>query len=103
MGKGTIAKQNVINKLALTFGNDFIGEVNKKIYVWADDGGSKVQIAIALTCPKTNIEASTPVGGDLDFDNMEISSTPTPIAFEKAKITQEEQDRIQDMMKRLGL
>lgn len=103
MARGNIAKQNVINKLALTFGNDFIGEIDKKIYVWADDGGSKVQIAIALTCPKTNVEASAPVGGDLDFDNMEISSAPTPMAFEKAKITQEEQDRIQDMMKRLGL
>ena len=36
--KGTTAKINVQNKIALAFGSDYIGEVDKKIYVWADDG-----------------------------------------------------------------
>ena len=59
MAKGAVAKTNVINKIAMAFGNDFIGEVDKKVYVWADDGGEKVQIALALTCPTT--QASAPV------------------------------------------
>ena len=41
MAKGTIAKQNVINKIAQTFGADYIGEVDKKIYVWAEENGEK--------------------------------------------------------------
>ena len=34
MAKGTIGKQNVINKIKQAFGADFIGEYDKKIYVW---------------------------------------------------------------------
>ena len=41
----------------MAFGADYIGEQDKKIYVWADDGGERVQIAIAMTCPKTPIAA----------------------------------------------
>ena len=31
--KGSVAKVNVQNKIALAFGSDYIGEVDKKIYV----------------------------------------------------------------------
>ena len=31
--KGTTAKINVQNKIALAFGSDYIGEVDKKLYV----------------------------------------------------------------------
>ena len=37
MAKGTIAKQAVIAKLADAFGKDFIGEHDKKIYVWTPE------------------------------------------------------------------
>ena len=47
MAKGAIAKQVVINKIAEAFGADYIGEVDKKLYVWADENGEKIQIAIA--------------------------------------------------------
>ena len=57
MAKGSTAKVNVQNKIAMAFGADYIGEQDKKIYVWADDGGERVQIAIAMTCPKTPIAA----------------------------------------------
>ena len=33
MAKGAIAKQEVIKKLQSIFGNDFLGEFDKKIYV----------------------------------------------------------------------
>jgi hypothetical protein len=40
--KGQIAKDNVAQKIMTTFGKDYIGEFDKKHYVWADDGGNKV-------------------------------------------------------------
>ena len=52
MAKGAVAKQAVINRIAEAFGTDFIGEVDKKVYVWATENGERVQIAMALTCPK---------------------------------------------------
>jgi hypothetical protein len=42
MAKGSVAKINVIDKIRAAFGSDFIGEYDKKIYVWAEDGGEKV-------------------------------------------------------------
>ena len=101
MAKGNIAKQVVTDKIAKIFGDDFIGEVDKKLYVWADDGGQKVQIAIALTCPKIEVECgSAPKGSDrLDFENM----TPAPQDYKPAEISAEEQKQVADLMARLGL
>lgn len=102
--KGTTAKVNVQNKIALAFGSDYIGEVDKKIYVWADDGGERVQIAIAMTCPKVQID--TPGGVDTkamdhDWSNDTVITKPTPTV--KAEITEEETQRIADMMAKFGL
>ena len=103
MAKGTNAKNAVINKIAMAFGTDYIGEIDKKVYVWADDGGEKVQIAIALTCPKNPVEtggvSTVPVSGWDFSDNVVTASAPVS----KAEITPEEQARIADMMSRLGL
>ena len=99
MVKGANAKNVVINKIATAFGADYIGEVDKKIYVWADDGGEKVQIAIALTCPKNQVAAAPVANNDWDFeDGPAIVGQQT-----KLEITDEEKARIADMMSRLGL
>lgn len=88
----------------MAFGADYIGEQDKKIYVWADDGGERVQIAIAMTCPKTPIAATNEAphtAWDWSDDN---TSAVTPEAKKPAvEITQEEQDRIKEMMARFNL
>lgn len=103
MAKGTNAKNAVINKIAMAFGTDYIGEIDKKVYVWADDGGEKVQIAIALTCPKNPVEtggvSTAPVSG-WDFSDKVVTASALA---SRAEITPEEQARIADMMSRLGL
>lgn len=38
MARGSIAKENVVAKIQEAFGADWIGEENKKYYVWAKDG-----------------------------------------------------------------
>lgn len=70
--RGSIAKDAVVKRLMEAFGEDYIGEFDKKQYVWANDGGQKVQIAIALTCPKTNVGDVTPdrTSNVFDFENM---------------------------------
>ena len=40
--KGTLAKENITNKIIQALGNDYIGEFDKKLYAWADDGGNKI-------------------------------------------------------------
>lgn len=105
MARGAIAKVEVTKKIAQAFGADYIGEYDKKLYVWANENGERVQIAINMTCPKVQIDvadmgyADEP-GGDWDF------SDPAPVSAAPAKaaeITQEETQRIADLMERLGL
>jgi hypothetical protein len=106
MAKGAIAKSNVIKKISDAFGADFIGEYDKKIYVWTQENGEKVQIAISLTCPKTPIDVSgTPIpnfSGGIDFEDVG-AAVAAPTAFVPAEITEEETKNIQDLMARLGL
>lgn len=98
--KGSIAKENVIKKIAAAFGSDYIGEFDKKYYLWADDGGSRVQISIALTVPKVlrGVEET----GELNFED----NTQVPIAQpvkKSVEMTKEEEETLADLMAKFGL
>jgi hypothetical protein len=101
--KGTIAKQNVVNKLKEAFGADYIGENANKHYLWVSDGGEKIQIAVSLTCPKNpigTVDMSNAFGDGLDFEAEPIVAQTK---FEPAEITQQEVDTLAEMMAKLGL
>lgn len=103
MAKGTIAKQEVIKKIQSAFGTDFLGEFDKKIYVQAQENGEMVQIAMALTCPKTPVAVSNaPIikGDRMDFSD---ESTIIPVNSSNTEISEEERQTIADMMARFGL
>ena len=93
--RGSEAKVNVAKKLAEAFGEDFIGEFDKKYYVWAKDGAERVQISIALTCPKNFVGVE---GG-----NGETSNFPEPTAASSVEISDKERENIAAMMAALGL
>lgn len=96
--KGSIAKENIAKKLKEIFGSDYIGEYDRKHYIWAEDGGEKVQIAIAMTCPKNPVGV-VGSGGALDFEGV---PTLGPSGFDPAEITPEEEEKVQNLMKKLG-
>ena len=107
MAKGATAKEEVVKKIAEAFGNNFIGEFDKKVYLWANDGGEMVQIAISLTCPKNPIQVDASVSlddGDFDFtDDAPKTSKVAVSAAPPAEITDEEKKNIADLMAKLGL
>ena len=107
MAKGAIAKEEVVKKISEAFGSSFIGEFDKKVYVWANDGGEQVQIAISLTCPKNPIQVDNSVSlddGDLDFtDDTPKTSKVAVSAAPPAEITEDEKKNIVDLMRKLGL
>ena len=106
MARGTIAKENVIKRIQAAFGENFIGEQDKKLYVWANDGGEQVQIAISLTCPKTQIDIGDNAGGDWDFEDAVPGSETAEVGqpkFKPAEISQEENETLEALMKKFGL
>ena len=98
--KGTNAKIEVENKIREAFGADFVGNVDKKLYVWANDGTEKVQICLSMTCPKVPVGVNSEEGG-IDFDNMPAGGSATE--FKPAEITNEETENIRKLLSELGL
>ena len=102
-GQGAEAKEYVAKKLKEAFGDDYVGEVDKKYYVWAYEGGQKMQIAIAMTCPKT------PVGNIVEekkeaFDwSEDVTKTGTAGTFKPIEIEDSEREKVAELMKKLGL
>ena len=100
--KGSVAKENVVKKIAQAFGDDYVGEYDKKYYVWADDGGSRVQICISLTCPKVYRGVEETVSSEMNFDDDD-GAPAAASSFTPADITQAETDALADLMTKLGL
>jgi hypothetical protein len=104
--KGTIAKQKVAQKIAEIFGQDFVGEFDKKLYVWTEENGEQVQVAISMTCPKNpvggearKIDFKAETGNSLNFEDMSAA----PVPPQSIEISEEEKQNIADLMAKLGL
>ena len=104
MAKGALAKENVKNTIKCALGANFVGEYDGKLYTWADDGGNRIQVSIALTCPKVyrGVEETSSTEMNFDDDEMLEAEKSAP-GFTPADITQEEQDTLADLMAKLGL
>lgn len=108
--RGSIAKEEVAKKIIECFGQDQAFIFDKKLYINTKENGEKIQICIAMTCPKNlvGVENSGPVvsnsvfSGGLDFENMG-AATAAPAGFTPAEISLDEKATVQELMKRLGL
>ena len=92
MAKGTIAKEAITKKLLEVFEGSFINE--KEIRIPFVENGETVQIKVALTCAKVNIEGGTGV----------TAADAAPVVNpENRKITSEEIADVKDIVSKLGL
>ena len=104
MARGNDAKEYIVNKMAAAFGDAWIGEYSKKYYVWSQENGERIQIAISLTCPKVPVEVATaPTTGDFNFEDDAPNVVVAAGAYQPAEITKEERERVNDLMRKLGL
>lgn len=100
MAKGAVAKENAAKKMAEVFGSNWIGEYDKKYYIWSEENGEKVQIAISMTCPKTPIGE---VGAITDSNVLNFEDGVASGGDAKVDITPDEKKNVADLMARLGL
>lgn len=105
--KGSLAKEEVAKKIAEAFGQNFLGEYEKKLYILANENGEQVQIAISLTCPKNPIpfgegqEEEKKNSLDIDIGGAFGSITTPPKRI--TEIPEEETRNLEALMKRLNL
>lgn len=102
MAKGAEAKEYVARKLKEAFGEDYVGEVDKKYYVWSRENGQRMQIAIAMTCPKVPVGKVPTESGDFDWEGSSVSNEPI-VKHNPVEIDDDERARVAELMKKLGL
>ena len=100
MARGSNAKISAAETMEKAFGNAWLGESGGKYYIEVDDGGEKVQLAIALTCPKNPVALNTPViAGGFDFSQTEVAQTK----FEAVDFTDAERENINRLIEKFNL
>ena len=98
--RGSESKNIIIAKLLETFAGSFI--YDKNVIIPMVENGESLQIKIALTCAKTNVEN----GMDNAIPGAEIATTTTPKTIDNhgvAEVTEEEKQNVLKAMKALGL
>lgn len=93
MAKGQIAKTEITNKILEVFDGAFVND--KEIRIPWEENGETVQIKVALTCAKVNIENA----GGADTV-QQTTSVPAP---EDRKITETEKQEVNNLIEKLGL
>ena len=94
--RGDTARAEVYEKITTAFGDDFVGVVDKKIYVTANEDGEKIQFAITITMPKNQITKT-----NFDFSDNETKKVES---FEtNVEISDKEKEDIKKLMQELNL
>lgn len=104
MARGALAKEQIFAKILETFEGSFMYNGGKELRIPWDEGGNLVQIKVALTCAKDNVnptgevlEKSAAVPQEADnFMNF-----PSP--HKRTEVTEEEKKNVNDLLSALGL
>ena len=98
--RGSESKNIITTKLLETFAGSFI--YDKNVIIPMVENGESLQIKIALTCAKTNVES----GMDTAIPGATAAATATPKVIDThgvAEVTEEEKQNVLKAMKALGL
>ena len=98
MARGSSLKEQNTNKILETFPGSFV--FDKVIIIPGVENSENLQIKVALTCAKVNVER----GGDTALPGDTVSAvapTSTPSAL--AEPTAEEKERVSNLLSKLGL
>ena len=101
--RGDIARQNVQDIIVKAFGADCVGVQDKKIYVYADDGGEKIQFAVSITMPKVPVTCGGSVGSNETAGSVEVNTSPAASPVMPIELSAEDKAKVAELMKTLGL
>ena len=93
--KGSIAKEEIIKRMMEVFEDSFMND--KTLIIPMMENGEEVQIKLTLTASKTNIPHSN---GKAEIPITVAAGTPNPV--EVVEPTEEEKQRVVDLINKLG-
>ena len=100
--RGSESKNIITAKLLETFAGSFI--YDKNVIIPMVENGESLQIKIALTCAKTNVESGMDTA--IPGATAATTATPTPKVMDThgvAEVTEEEKQNVIKAMAALGL
>ena len=102
MARGADSKLKVQKQILEAFPGAFLYNDAKEIRIPMPEGGEIVQIKVALTCAKENVEmgADKAMPGDFPAPKM---TAPTPVNTVPVQPSTEEKQKVADLLKSLGL
>lgn len=103
MARGQIAKAEIQKKILNNFEGAFLYNDGKEIRIPIEENGELIQIKVALTAAKENVEQGA--------DNALPGATAEKVKFEETKkvstktveATEEEKNNVNELLKALGL
>ena len=96
--KGTILKKEITDKILEVFPGSFLYNDGKEIRIPGMEEGQLIQVKVALTCAKTNVEQN----GENILPGEEISvSSIDNISQTTIEVSQEENDPVQPVEEQL--
>lgn len=101
MARGSVAKNWITEKICETFGDKVVQIDGSKIYINAPENGEIVQVALAMTCPKTPVGPA--IENSINFAEYAAPAAVPAAPAPAAEITAEEQANIQSLLEKLGL
>lgn len=108
MAKGAVAKQEIGAKILECFEGAFYYNNGKELRIPWNENGVEVQIKIAMTCAKDNVNPDGEVIGEVSTGPAAVASETAPSSsfpapHKKAEVTEEEKQNVEDLLKALGL
>ena len=102
MAKGAIAKQAIFDKILETFEGSFMYNSGKELRIPFDEEGTLVQIKVALTCAKENVNVGEEVQ-KVAAASQEGPINNFPEPSKPVEPSPEEKQNVEDLLKSLGL
>lgn len=101
--KGTILKKEITDKILEVFPGSFLYNDGKEIRIPGMEEGQLIQVKVALTCAKTNVEQNgeNAIPGEVVSTSQTQSTDSIPQV--KVEPSQEEKDNVKKLMASLGL
>ena len=100
--KGTIAKQEVTQKILETFPSAF--QYDKEIRIPLTEQGETVEIKVVLSCAKTPVrEAAVLDWSGSSSTTPAAKPVPAPSEVVPPQISEEDRRKVQELMAKLGL
>ncbi len=103
MARGAVAKAEVLKKIQNSFEGAFLYNDGKELRIPMMEDGEQVQIKVALTCAKDNVEPGQDNAIPGATTNEKIEFENTSVEKKVVKPTEEEVKNVNDLLQALGL